>query len=84
MHGENTSTGRGEFVMTQAYVDKKLSIAMTYIMVFHLTAKKFLDLTDHTIIRHDICHMHHMQRMCKIISSRVKFHILKVLFEKFV
>ena len=31
--------------------------------------------------RHDICHMHHMQRMCKIISPWVKFYILKVLFE---
>ena len=30
-------------------------------------------------IRHDICHMHHMQRMCKIISPWVKFYILKVL-----
>ena len=29
--------------------------------------------------RHDICHMHHMQRMCKIISPWVKFYILKVL-----
>ena len=35
------------------------------------------------INRHDICHMHHMQRMCKIISARVKFYILKVLFEQF-
>ena len=34
-------------------------------------------------LRHDICHMHHMQRMCKIISPRVKFYILKVLFEQF-
>ena len=30
--------------------------------------------------RHDTCHMHHMQRMCKIISRQVKFYILKVLF----
>ena len=30
--------------------------------------------------RHDICHMHHMRRMCKIISPRVKFYILKMLF----
>ena len=33
--------------------------------------------------RHDICHMHHMQRMCKIIGPRVIFFILKVLFEQF-
>ena len=33
--------------------------------------------------RHDICHMHHMQRMCKIICPRVKFYILKVPFEQF-
>ena len=33
--------------------------------------------------RHDICHMHHMQRMCKIISPRVRFYIVKVLFEQF-
>ena len=28
--------------------------------------------------RHDICHMHHMQRMCKIISPWVKLYIFKV------
>ena len=33
--------------------------------------------------RHDICHMHHMQRMCKVISPRVKFYILKALFEQY-
>ena len=33
--------------------------------------------------RHDICHMHHMQRMCKINSPRVIFYILKVLFVQF-
>ena len=35
------------------------------------------------VLRHDIFHMHHMQRMCKIISPRVKIYILKVLFEHF-
>ena len=25
------------------------------------------------LVRHDICHMHHMQRMCKIISPRLTF-----------
>ena len=33
--------------------------------------------------RHDICHMHHMQRMCKIISPRIRFYILMVPFEQF-
>ena len=32
--------------------------------------------------RQDICHMHHMQRMCKIISPRVKFYVWKVFFEQ--
>ena len=32
---------------------------------------------EHKLHRHDICHMHHMQRMCKIISPRVKFYIFK-------
>ena len=25
--------------------------------------------------RRDICHKHHKQRLCKIISTRVKFHM---------
>ena len=28
--------------------------------------------------------MNHMQRICKIISPRVKFYIVKVLFEQFI
>ena len=39
--------------------------------------------TNNVWIRHDICHMHHMQRMCKINSPRVNFYILKVLFVQF-
>ena len=29
--------------------------------------------------RHDICQKHHKQRLCKIISTRVKFHLLNIL-----
>ena len=32
--------------------------------------------------RHDICHKHHKQRLCKIISTRVKLHFVKVLLEQ--
>ena len=34
-------------------------------------------------LRHDICHKHHKQRLCKIFRSRVKFHIVDVLLEQF-
>ena len=37
----------------------------------------------HCADRHDICHKHHKQRLCKIFRSRVKFHIVDVLLEKF-
>ena len=33
--------------------------------------------------RRDICHKHHKQRLCKIISTRVKFHFVNVLLEQF-
>ena len=36
-----------------------------------------------TLFRHDICHKHHKQRLCKIISTRVKFHFGNVLLEPF-
>ena len=31
--------------------------------------------------RHDICHKHHKQRLCKIISARVKFYFVNVFLE---
>ena len=31
--------------------------------------------------RHDICHKHHKQRLCKIIITRVKFHLVNVFLE---
>ena len=31
--------------------------------------------------RHDICHKHHKQRLCKIISTRVKFYFVNVFLE---
>ena len=34
--------------------------------------------------RCDICYKHHKQRLCKIISTRVKFHSVSVLLEQFV
>ena len=34
--------------------------------------------------RREICHKHHKQRLCKIISTRVKFHFVSVLLEEFV
>ena len=34
--------------------------------------------------RREICHKHHKQRLCKIISTWVKFHPLSVLLEQFV
>ena len=37
-----------------------------------------------TACRREICHKHHKQRLCKIISSRVKFDFLSVLLEQFV
>ena len=37
-----------------------------------------------TACRREICHKHHKQRLCKIISSRVKFHFVSVLLEQFV
>ena len=33
--------------------------------------------------RRDICHKHHKQRLCKIISTRVKFHFVSVFLEQF-
>ena len=35
---------------------------------------------DNYPCRHDICHKHHKQRLCKIISTRVKFHFLNRLW----
>ena len=32
--------------------------------------------------RHDICHKHHKQRLCKIISTRVKFQFVNMLLEQ--
>ena len=32
----------------------------------------------------EICHKHHKQRLCKIISTRVKFYFVSVLLEQFV
>ena len=49
----------------------------------HPTTLVCLCICLYLTIRQDICHMHHMQRMCKIISSWVKLYILKVLFEQF-
>ena len=37
----------------------------------------------HQTTRRDICHKHHKQRLCKIISTRVKFHFVNVLLEQF-
>ena len=37
----------------------------------------------YSIIRRDICHKHHKQRLCRIIRTRVKFHFVNVLFEQF-
>ena len=37
-----------------------------------------------TLGRHDICHKHQKQRLCKIISTRVKFHFVSVLLVQFV
>ena len=34
------------------------------------------------MIRRDICHKHHKQRLCKIIITRVKLHFVKVLLEQ--
>ena len=34
--------------------------------------------------RREICHKHHKQRLCKIISIRVKFHFVSVHLEQFV
>ena len=34
-----------------------------------------------SLCRHDICHKHHKQRLCKIISTRVKFYFLNVFLE---
>ena len=34
-------------------------------------------------IRHDICHKHHKQRLCKIISTQVKFHFVNALLQPF-
>ena len=31
--------------------------------------------------RHDICHKHHKQRLCKIISTWVTFYFVNVGFE---
>ena len=33
--------------------------------------------------RRDFCHKHHKQCLCKIISTRVKFHFVNVLLEQF-
>ena len=33
--------------------------------------------------RHDICHKHHKQRLCKIITTRVTFHFVNVLVVQF-
>ena len=33
--------------------------------------------------RHDICHKHHKQRLCRIINSRVKFQFVDVHVEHF-
>ena len=46
---------------------------------FCFTGTKFDDLTwqDH---RHDICHKHHKQCLCKIVSTPGKFLIGKILF----
>ena len=35
------------------------------------------------IFRRDICHKHHKQRLCKIISTWVKFYFVNVLFKQF-
>ena len=32
--------------------------------------------------RRDICHKHHKQRLCKIISTGVKLHFVKILLEQ--
>ena len=30
------------------------------------------------LLRDDICHKHHKQRLCKIITTRVKFYFVDV------
>ena len=72
-------------------MDKKGELTgddIAYIFPDMKMAMKARELKNYTkyiyvYIRHDICHMHHMQRMCKTISPGVKFYILKVLFEQF-
>ena len=36
-----------------------------------------------SVNRRDICHKHHKQRLCKIISTGVKFHFVTVLLKQF-
>ena len=39
------------------------------------------DLREDTQSRHDICHKHHNRRLCKIISTGVKFYFVNVFLE---
>ena len=34
-------------------------------------------------LRHEICHKHHKQRLCKIFTTRVRFHFVNVLLVQF-
>ena len=33
------------------------------------------------MVRHDVCHKHHKQRSCKIVSIRVKVYFANVFLE---
>ena len=74
--GFSDSQFNGNSGVVTAYGKDRWVVFDRYCLQFHLFVCK-------SKARHDICHMHHMQRMCKINSPRVNFYILKVLFVQF-
>ena len=52
-------------------------------IVINISENVFKLWKQERLIRHEICHKHHKQRLCKIFTTRVKFHFGNVLVVQF-
>ena len=75
-----------KMMMTMIKMMMTVKITMMMVKIRMMTVKMTMMVTamNMTVMtRHDICHKHHKQRLCKIVSTQVKFHFENVILEQF-
>ena len=80
---------RGQWRTLKICPETRVTNSLAWVFLSLLHPRQFwlyriaITLCPFIMTRHEICHKHHKQRLCKIFTTRVKFHFGNVLLVQF-